>query len=361
MSKDKISSIQKEDIQSVVKADWIPWERFRDKKIAVTGATGLIGRSVIYTLLEAEREYDLHCQILALVRNVDKAKNVFSGIEEEKLLIKKQDVCSAVPEELYADFLIHGASITTSKMMIEKPVETIMTTVEGTRHMLDFASACQMEGVVYLSSMEAYGMVDPKQGEVREEDLGWIDLTNIRNGYAEGKRMAESLCAAYAAEYGVNVKIARLAQTFGAGISKEENRVFAQFARSVQKGEDIVLHTKGEKANCYCYTSDAVAAILLLLLKGEKGQPYNVAHMDTFCSIKDLAETFLKFDRSGKCTLRFEIPETSANLGYAPDSILKLNSEKLMALGWKPEKNLSQMAERLLKSLEEDAKRGKDV
>lgn len=362
MSKIESNIVLKEDIQSVVHTSWIPWERFRDKKIAVTGATGLIGRSLIYTLLEAEKTYDLHCQILAFVRNPEKAKAMFSDIEikEDVLQIVQQDVQNEVPKEIHADFLIHGASITTSKLMIQNPVETILTTVEGTHHMLDFASACQMEGVVYLSSMEAYGMVDPKLEEVRENDLGFVNLTNIRNGYSEGKRMAECLCTAYAAEYGVNVKIARLAQTFGAGISKEENRVFAQFARSIQKGEDIVLHTKGEKANCYCYTSDAVAAILLLLLEGEKGQPYNVANMDTFCSIRELAEQFLRFDRSGTCKLWIELPENGTNLGYAPDSILKLNSEKLMALGWKPEKNLPDMAERLLRSLESNHERGKD-
>lgn len=220
--------------------------------------------------------------------------------------------------------------------------------------MLEFAARCQMQGVVYLSSMEAYGMVDVHKGELYEEDLGYIDLTNVRNGYSEGKRMAECLCAAFASEYDVKVRIARLAQTFGAGIAKDENRVFAQFARSVLKGEDIVLHTKGEKANCYCYTSDAVAGVLTLLTKGENGQAYNVANMDTFCSIRQLAEVFLQFDESGKCKLRIEIPEDAASLGYAPSSILQLNSEKLMRLGWKPQKNLQAMGARLLESMKMD-------
>ena len=235
--------------------------------------------------------------------------------------------------------------------MVEKPVETIMTTIEGTRNMMEFAVRCNMQGCVYLSSMEAYGTVDADFGEVSEQDLGYIDLTNVRSSYSESKRMAECLCAAYASEYGVNIKVARLAQTFGAGISKDENRVFAQFAKSVLTGEDIILHTKGDKANCYCYTSDAVAGILMLLTKGESGQVYNISNEETFCSVKEMAEIFLEYDNTAKCKLRIEIPENVNSLGYAPSSVLKLNSEKIRMLGWRPQKNMKDMAYRLMESM----------
>ena len=346
-----INAIEREDILDTVKSAEVEWDKFRGKKIAVTGATGLVGKSVIFTLLEANKHYGLGCQVLAFVRSLEKAKQIFGDIDEAELSYVLQDVQTPVPEDVKADFLIHGASVTASKIMVEQPVETIMTTMQGTANMMEFAARCQMEGVVYLSSMEAYGTIGADHGEVREEDLGYVDLSNVRSSYPEGKRMAECLCTSYAHEYGVNVKIARLAQTFGAGIPKTENRVFAQFAKSVIHGEDIVLHTKGDKANCYCYTSDAVAALLILLTKGENGQAYNVANMETFCSIKEMAEIFLTFDASKTCQLRIEIPENLASLGYAPSSILKLNSDKLMALGWNPKKNMHDMAYRLIESL----------
>lgn len=353
MSKMNVNSVEKEDILSVVKCTGIEWDKFRGKTIAVTGATGLVGKSVIYTLLEANEQYQLGCKIIAFVRNVEKAKHIYGDVDENELFFAKQDVQEPVPEEIVADYLIHGASVTASKMMVEQPVETIMTAIDGTRNMMEFAARCKMDGVVYLSSMEAYGTIDANHGEVKESDLGYVDLTNVRSSYPEGKRMAEVLCVSYAHEYDVNVKIARLAQTFGAGISKEENRVFAQFAKSILNGEDIVLHTKGDKANCYCYTSDAVAGLLILLTKGEKGQAYNIANMETFCSIKEMAEIFLEFDETKKCLLRIEIPENLASLGYAPSSILKLNSDKLQALGWKPEKDMRDMAYRLIESMKE--------
>lgn len=75
--------------------------------------------------------------------------------------------------------------------------------------------------------------------------------------------MVECLCHSYAKEYGVPVKIARLTQTFGAGVSLEDTRVFAQFAKSIIKGEDLIMHTSGESSKPYCYTIDAIMAIFI--------------------------------------------------------------------------------------------------
>lgn len=344
--------VVKEDIKKIVGTGSIDWERLKGKKIAVTGATGLLGRITVLALLQANETYQLDLSVLAFIRNEEKAKNIFGEQKNGVLQYVVADILKKIPENLKADFLIHGASVTASKMMVEKPVETIMTAIEGTRNVMDFAARCSMEGVVYLSSMEAYGIVGAEQEEVREENLGYIDILNVRSSYSEGKRMTECLCASYASEYGVNVKIARLAQTFGAGIDTTENRVFAQFARSVLKQENIILHTKGEKANCYCYISDAVAGILTLLTKGEKGQAYNIANMETFCSIREMAETFIKAGGSDKVKVVFDIPEDAAQFGYAPSSIMRLNSEKMMKLGWVPERSMEEIALRLMKSME---------
>lgn len=344
--------IVKEDIKKIAETDYIDWENFRGKKIAVTGATGLLGRIVVSALLAANQKYDLNLKVLAFIRNEAKAEEVYGTKRGGALEFVIADILNPIPEKIHADYLIHGASVTASRMMVEQPVETILTAVEGTKNLMEFAARCKMEGVVYLSSMEAYGIIDADTKQVHEEDLGYIDILNVRSSYSEGKRMTECLCASYAKEYQVNVKIARLAQTFGAGIDKNENRVFAQFAKSVLGKENIVLHTKGEKANCYCYTVDAVTGLLVLLTRGNAGEAYNVANMDTFCSIREMAETFVAVGDSGSSELVFDIPEDISKFGYPPSSIMHLNSEKLMALGWKPQYNMRDMAARLMQSME---------
>lgn len=345
--------IIKEDLDSIASRDCICWDKLRSKTVAITGATGLIGKLTVLALLNANEKYGLNIKVLAFVRNIEKAKNMFQHCLGQRLEFVQQDVVDPVDDAIKADYLIHGASVTASKTMVEKPVETIWATVQGTKNMLEFARRNQMQGVVFLSSMEVYGVCGPEKTEIRESDLGYIDPLNVRSSYSEGKRLAECLCASYAKEYGVPVKIARLALTFGAGVDKGDVRVSAQFARSVLAQQDIVLHTKGDKANCYCYTSDAVAALLMLLTSGEPGHAYNVANQDTFCSIRELAETFIQARPDAKSQLVFDIPEDITTMGYAPSTILRLNSEKLMALGWNPEVGLLEMAGRLMDSLEE--------
>ena len=178
---------------------------------------------------------------------------------------------------------------------------------------------------------------------------GYWDVMSVRGSYPVAKRAVENLCCAYASEYGVPVKVARLTQTTGAGIAKDDNRVVAQFARLAAKGEDIVLHTTGESARPYCYTMDCVSALLYILLRGKNGEAYNVANDNTYISARDMAE-FLRDNFNPSIDVRVEL---NGNMGYAPVSKLDLSTEKLRALGWQPQYDLKQLFEHLIAYLSE--------
>lgn len=343
----------REDMDEVASSRQIDWERFRGKTIAVTGATGLLGKLLVYALLTADEKYGLNLSIQAFVRSREKAECIYDGLKEgvRRLTFVVQDITQTPAEDLHADYLIHTAANTVSKLMVEQPVETILTAVEGTKTMLEYAVRCHMESVVFLSSMEVYGISPDNAGEIREKDLGFIDPTEVRSSYSEGKRMCECLCSAYASEYKVPVKMARLAATSGPGIDPGDKRVIGQFARSVIRRENIVLHTKGDKANCYLYTADAVTGILFLLLNGQSGEAYNICNPETFCSIRQLGETFASLDETGQVELVIDIPEDTKSLGYAPSSVMKLNADKFMSLGWKPQTGLKEMTHRITDSI----------
>ena len=100
---------------------------------------------------------------------------------------------------------------------------------------------------------------------VTEEVQGYLDPMAVRSSYPMAKRASENLCCLYASEYGVPVMIARLTQTTGAGIAKDDNRIIAQFAKLASQGKDIVLNTTGESARPYCYTTDTISALLFIL------------------------------------------------------------------------------------------------
>ena len=246
----------------------------------------------------------------------------------------------------YFQYIIHCASPTAGKFMTEHPVETYELAYDTTRALLKHAQRIDARGMVYVSSLEYYGQ-NFDDAIITEDKQGYVDNTDPRSSYPLGKRAAEYLCAAYAKEFGVKAKVARLTQTFGAGVSAEDNRVFAQFARSVIKGENIVLHTTGESAKPYCYTTDCISAILYILLKGEKGEAYNVANQGTYISIKDMA-AFLRDNFNPEIDVRFE---PHPEMGYAPVTKLHLSSEKLMALGWRPQYDLKEMFYRLIMSI----------
>ena len=249
------------------------------------------------------------------------------------------------------DYIIHGASMTSSKAFVDFPVETIRTALEGTDNVLEFAKVKKIKSMVYLSSLEVYGVTDPDKKSIRESEYGYIDQLVSRSSYSEGKRMAECLCISYGNEYGVPVKIARLAQTFGPGVSYEDNRVFAQFARSAIEEKDIVLKTKGETYRNYCYTRDAIKGILCVLLKGQNNEAYNIANRETGITICNMAELIAHDIAEDKIKVIFDIADDSSRLGYGPTIKVALNTEKLERLGWKAEVDLKSAYERMIQSM----------
>ena len=314
-------------------------ENLINSKVLITGATGLIGSTLVRCLLALDRDIS----ITIPVRNKEKAFAMY-GADASRLSIVECDLmeyCSSLDDEF--DYIIHCASPTAGKYMNEHPVETYELAVETTRALLQYACEHTVKGMVYVSSLEYYGQNFDDQ-IITEDFQGYVDATSARSSYPMGKRAAEYLCFSYAQEYGIPAKVARLTQTFGAGVAADDNRVFAQFARSVMAGTDIILHTTGESAKPYCYTTDCASAILTILLKGANGEAYNVANQDTYISIRSMAEFLCdNFNPDIKVTVE-EHPE----MGYAPVTKLHLSSEKLMALGWKPQYDLKKMFEQLI-------------
>ena len=323
------------------------WKQLQGKTFLVTGATGLIGSILIKCLLELNRQKDLAIKIVAVVRNLEKAKVVFEK-DFSKIEFKQIALTDIFEDNIGTDidYIIHLASPTASKYFVDHPVETLRTSIEGTTTVLDYAKIAKIESMVFASSLEVYGTnVDDRQ--IDESFQGYVNPLDVRSSYNMGKRAAESLCHAYTKEYGVPAKIARLTQTTGAGIAKDDNRIIAQFARLTAEGKDIILHTTGEAARPYCYTTDAVSALLYILLKGENGEAYNVANEETYISARGMAD-YLKKNFNSDIDVRVELND---NMGYAPATKLQLSSDKLRELGWKPQYQLYDIFDNLIKSM----------
>lgn len=316
-------------------------ESFTSKKVLVTGATGLIGSMLIKTLDSANKAYGLNVDIVGLARSEERARKVLRDVVDHISII----YAKGFNIETDCDFIFHTASPTTSKYFVEYPVETIDTILTGTKDMLELARK-QHATLIYLSSMEQYGVPYVPRAVMTEDKVGVIDHLNVRSCYPEGKRMCECMCAAYTSEYGVDAKIVRLAQTFGAGIPLTDNRVSMQFARSVVEGNDIVLHTEGKSVSNYCYLSDAISGILTVAVKGEKGEAYNVCNDAETRPIYEIAQLVAEEVAGGTIKVVKDIPE-GVNFGYAPDNTMRLCSEKIRRLGWEPKVGMIEGYKRL--------------
>lgn len=348
----KEKNVLAEDFEAVAQSD-LPWEAFKGRSFVVTGATGLVGSLLVRALLYCDQVHGLGIKVYALVRNVEKAKQIFGETNAPEYLVAdlaKDEIAG----DFACDYVIHAAAVTTSKLMVSDPVGTIRTAIDGTEKLLKLAVEKKAQAFVYISSMEVYGQ--PKtDGKTAEKDLGYIDISTVRSCYPEGKRMCECLCNAYAAQYGLNVKSARLAQTFGAGILPTENRVFAQFARSAVNGENIVLHTTGESEGNYVYTADAIRAILMLLVKGESGEAYNIANEQSHTTICNMAELVAEQIAGGAIKVVLDIPQDASSLGYAPPVKMWLDASKMRALGWEPTVGLADAYRRMIRYMGEQA------
>ena len=318
----------------------MPWEKLRGKTLFITGATGLIGFNLISALAYMNLHRDLPLKMLALVRNETKAKERFAEIlaAGAPLTFVTGDLehIPAVAEPV--DYIIHGGSPTASRYFAEHPVETIQMNLVGARTLLEMAREKKVQSFLFLSSMEVYGSLH-REEKVAEDHESFVDTMNPRSSYPEAKRMIEAMCSSYAAQYNVPAKVIRLTQTFGAGVRREDNRVYAQFMRSGMTGENIVLLTRGGTRHSYLHTADAATAILTVLLKGKSGEAYNAANEESYCSIREMAELVGKM-YGVKVTVQENM---ESNKIYPAELFMNLDTKKLKELNWQANTTLKEM------------------
>lgn len=325
----------KADIQIIIEKKEL-FSPLANSSVLITGATGLIGSMLAKTLMAANETYGLKIKVIGQIRDPQKAKNIF-GDQADKIEF-------VFTEEIPCDFIIHTVSPTTSQYFVKHPVEVIQVSVGRTMSILETARKNRAV-MVYLSSMEQYGIPYKASEHMTEDKIGVINHLSIRSCYSESKRICECLCAAYASEYDVDVKIARLAQTFGAGVSLGDNRMPMQFARAAAEGNNIILHTEGKSIANFVYLTDAITGILTILEKGEVGQAYNVCNDKETRSVKEIAELVASEVAGGKIRV---LIEEKKNMGYAPDVKMYLNSDKLCGLGWESKVSMLEAYERLV-------------
>ena len=341
-------NIIQEDLDSLIES--YNFDFFDNQTFFITGATGLIGFSIIMALLKLNNNTAKKIKIYALVRDVEKAKNLYYGFDNDINFIAS-DIRTVNLNNYKFDYIIHAASQTSSQKFVLEPVETIEIAIKGTVNLLEYSKTHEVKGFIYLSSMEVYGN-PTSDDKVFEDSSTTLNTMNVRSSYPESKRMCENLCKSYAYEYGVPAKVIRLTQTFGPGVKYNDKRVFAEFARCAIENKNIILKTKGETKRSYLYTFDAVAAIFIILEKGKIGEAYNAANESTYCSIFDMANLVSKKISNNKIKIIIDENDDISKFGYANTLKINLETNKLRSLGWSAKYCLEDMFIRMIEDMQ---------
>ena len=320
----------------------IEWNKLRNKTIMISGATGLIGSYLIDVIMYKNINQKLHCNIIALGRNEEKAKIHFEEYWELKEFTFLEFDLNEANKLKYSgdvDYIIHLASNTHPKAYSLDPIGTITTNVIGTRDLLEFGYEKKITRFVFTSSVEIYGESRGDIDKFDENYLGYINCNTLRAGYPESKRCGETLCQAYISQKGMDIVIPRLCRIYGPTMLMTDTKALSQFIKNALSGDDIILKSEGNQYYSYLYVADAVIALLTIMLSGNCGDAYNIADEKSNIHVKDLAKVIAG---TNKKQVVFELPDEIEKKGFSTATKALLDNKKIVKLGWEAEYNISQ-------------------
>ena len=325
------------DIKKIAELDY-GWHKLDGKTLLVSGGTGFIGRFLIDVIKYRNKTFGNRIRVVSLSRR--------GGESEEGVSYLKADVTNPIEFEGEVDYILHLASNTHPKQYATDPVGTVTTNVFGTYNLLTLAVKKGVKRFLLASSVEIYG--EGSDEPMAEDYCGYIDCNTARAGYNEAKRLSESLCQSFIAQYGVDCVIARLARCFGAD-RKEDSKAIAQFLAKALNGEDVVLKSEGKQRYSYCYVADAVSGIIKVLLDGKCGEAYNISDDDEGLTLGDYAKLIA---RTGGVNAVFDLSGAN-NQGVSKAVRALVSTDKIKAIGFKPQYTVTGSLQRTFEILKE--------
>lgn len=313
-------------------------------RIAIAGATGLIGSFMVDTLAFASDERGLNIGVVAMGRSASKLERRFGSCPFNGVDTVAVDVSRALDFESRIDYVVHAASNAHPAAIAADPIGTSESNVLGALNLLRWGEAHGCSRLLYVSSGEVYGQMSKEIHAFRETEQGYVDPLSSRSCYPLSKRLAENICVSWTTCRGIDCVIARLCHTFGPTSTASDSRASEQFARFALAGNDVVLRSSGEQVRSYLHVADAVSGILSVMTTGARGHAYNVASPDIRIDVAGLARAFAD---AGGVNVAIDIPKV-ASTGETPITRQVLDPSVLMSLGWRPTYSLTEGVARTL-------------
>jgi UDP-glucuronate decarboxylase len=316
------------------------------KRLLIVGGGGFLGYYLVQSVVHYNRSAAQPIDLIVYDNWVRGVPAWLDGLRGgPSLTIETHDVTHPVPESLGSvQFIIHAASIASPKFYRLHPIETMDANVNGLRNLLDYArgqqtTASPVEGFLFYSTSEIYGDPQPEFIPTPETYRGNVSCTGPRACYDESKRYGETLCVNFAEQYNLPIKIARPFNNYGPGLKITDARVLPDFARDIFAGRDIVMYSDGTPTRTFCYIADAIVGYYKVLIKGHRGEAYNVGTETAEASMRELAEQVASisarlFNYAGKVVL--QVSDDAAYLTDNPNRRSPVIAKAREHLGYEP-------------------------
>lgn len=333
----KENALYQQDLRNIVSMPGI--ETLHGKTILITGATGMVGTHLIDALMLLG-----DVKVYAVGRDKNRAMDRLGSYYDSPLFtFVEQDVCNKFPSDIKPDIIIPLASNTHPLAYSQYPVETMLINIKGAEHALNLAVETGAT-VLYPSTVEVYGNAIGED-TFSEDYTGKLNLSTSRSCYTESKRSAEAMCQSFIAEKGAKVKIVRLSRLFGPTMLMTDSKASSQFIKKALAHEDIILKSEGNQLFSYTYITDAVRAMLHVLIYGEVGTAYNISCESCDVRLKEFAELCAQYN--GKDVI-FELPSETERKGFSVAQKAVLDNSRLRSIGWTPLYNMKEALWRTL-------------
>jgi UDP-glucuronate decarboxylase len=300
-------------------------------RILVTGGAGFLGSHLC--------DY-----LLALQADVICLDNFFSGSKDNIRHLAGHRTFEMIRHDVIHPFFVevdqvyHLACPASPIHYQHNPIKTVKTNVMGTINMLGLAKRTGAR-ILLASTSEVYG--DPEVHPQTESYWGHVNPIGPRSCYDEGKRVAETLATDYHRQNRVDIRIARIFNTYGPRMAVKDGRVVSNFIIQALRGEPLTVYGEGKQTRSFCYVSDLIDGLHKLMKADDPGGPINLGNPTEF-TILELAELVLKLTKSRSPVVFRPLPQDDP-AQRCPDTSLARQ-----ALGWQPKVKLEEGLEQTI-------------
>ena len=219
---------------------------------------------------------------------------------------------------------------------------------------MEFAKTKKVKNILFTSTREIYGKLNPDITVIDENEMGTIDTLESRSCYPESKRVAETIFKADYNQFDIPYTIARIAHTYGPTMAIEnDGRIMADLIGFVVNNQNIALSSDGSAVRAFCYVTDAIIGMTKILLEGQIGEAYNLANETEPYMVREVAKMLIDIFPEKELELTLNQSSNFQKGGYLKNPIVRLDTAKLEGLGWKPDVSLREGMKRTVNYFEE--------